>query len=154
MHHITSLCIILISQCLQVHIVGQEVVDGKPTVYVSVKGELKVVQIIGAPWSGNIEVVFLNGHAVLCPDSMPSWNNVVCQQVGTYPHTQDTFLSSLHSHDLGICHRHSVSLLLVGRPLNTYQPSKSPKLLYRPSAVFTHTEDYGELVHCVYINKC
>ena len=49
LHHITSLCIILISQCLQVHIVGQEVVDGEPTVYVSVKGELKVVQIIGAP---------------------------------------------------------------------------------------------------------
>ena len=41
--------------------------------------------------------------------------------------------------------RPSVSFLLAGRPLNTYQPSKSPKHLYRPSAVFTHTEDYGEL---------
>ena len=27
-------------------------------------------------------------------------------------------------------------------------------IVYRPSAVFTHTEDYDELVHCVYINKC
>ena len=32
--------------------------------------------------------------------------------------------------------------------------SKSPKLLYRTSAVFAHTEDYGELVHCVYIVQC
>ena len=37
-----------------------------------------------------------------------------CQQVGTYPRTQVTFPSSLHSHGLGICHRHSVSFLLVG----------------------------------------
>ena len=36
------------------------------------------------------------------------------------------------------------SWFLVGRPLNTYQPSKSPRLPYKPCAVFTHTEDYGK----------
>jgi len=36
------------------------------------------------------------------------------------------------------------SRFLVGRPLNTYQPSKSPTLPYKPCAVFTHTEDYGK----------
>ena len=32
----------------------------------------------------------------------------------------------------------------VGRPLNTYHPSKLQRLDYGPCAVFNHTEDYSK----------
>lgn len=32
----------------------------------------------------------------------------------------------------------------LGRPLNTYQPSKSQSVLYNPCAIFNNTEDYGK----------
>ncbi len=35
----------------------------------------------------------------------------------------------------------------LGRPLNTYQPSKLQRLEYGPCAIFNHTEDYSELIH-------
>ena len=40
----------------------------------------------------------------------------------------------------------SFVVCFAGRPLNTYQPSKSQKLSYSPRAVFNHTEDYGVCV--------
>ena len=42
-----------------------------------------------------------------------------------------------------------MSCVLAARPLNTYQPSNTKLLPYRPCAVFNHTEDYGRYILCV-----
>ena len=45
----------------------------------------------------------------------------------------------------------SLSLSSLGNCLNNYKPNKISKPQFLPTAVFSHTEDYGKLIMLVYM---